>query len=228
MSQQTRFENLERRLAFYTVAASAGMLAGAASAEPTDANINITVTAGPGSSDFEEFDVDGDSELDFELEVDYGGSGFYGGYCGEVLLFSSENPDAGWTAYAQPIAPGTQIDETFEFATFDWLYEGCPDDPPGVFGLDERGFIGFRLPADDARGTPTSWQYGYMDVEITGDLTAIIHEVIFETTPDTPITVAGTAPPEARPVPVGGAVPLGLLVLAAGAAALRRRNRAET
>ncbi|GEM_PF-3460507 len=229
MSRTLDNERLDRRLAYYTVAAGAGMIAGSASAAPVNANINITVTAEEGGFEFESFDVDGDSNLDFQLQVSLGSSDGYGGYCGEVVL-SAQN-ESGWTAYAQPITPGTQIDETFDYTGYNWLYEGCPFSEPGFFDLNERGFIGFRIPAGVV---PTgeqagSWHYGYMDVEVAeGSLSGIIHEVWYEATPDTPITVPrGTPEINFRSVPVGGALPLGLLIFAAGAAALRRRNRSE-
>jgi hypothetical protein len=65
-----------------------------------------------------------------------------------------------------------------------------------------------------------------MDVEISGDLTGEIHAAWFESTPDTPITIPAPFQ-DVRSVPVGGALPLELLLFASGAAALRRRNRAE-
>ena len=228
MPHQNQSDRLERRLAYYTMAASAGMLATAASAAPTNANISVSVTAEEGDFESEEFDVDGDSSMDFNLQVSLNNSDGYAGYCGQVLLSSSNG--SGWTAYAQPIAPGTEVDDSFQYTGWDYLYQGCEDSDPGVFGLNERGFIGFRIPAGDfiARGEdPSSWHYGYMDVEILdGSLTGNINAVWYESTPDTPIRIPAPFQ-DVRSVPVGGALPLGLLLFAAGAAALRRRNRAE-
>jgi hypothetical protein len=62
------------------------MLASAASAAPTNANINVEVTANEGDSQFEDFDIDGDSVNDFRLEVNYFGGDGYGGYCGSIIL----------------------------------------------------------------------------------------------------------------------------------------------
>jgi len=226
MSHQNQSDRLERRLAYYTMAASAGMLASAASAAPTNADINVEVTANEGDSQFEAFDVGDDDPQTFSVTVNNNIGDGYGGYCGSVWL-SADFP-SGWTAYAQPIAAGSQVDESFDYGNGGYLYRDCEGEDPGVFELGERGFIGFRIPADDIafRGTePQSWHYGYMDVEISGDLTAEINAVWYESTPDTPITIPAPFQ-DVRSVPVGGALPLGLLLFAAGAAALRRRNRA--
>lgn len=227
MSHQNQTDRLERRLAYYTVAASAGMLASAASAAPTNADIDVEVTAQQGDSQFESFEVGPVFPQTFSVSVNNNNGDGYGGYCGSVWL-SADFP-SGWTAYAQPIAAGSQVDDSFQFGSGGYLYQDCEGQDPGVFELNERGFIGFRIPAEDDvpnRGFIDSWHYGYMDVEISGDLTAAINAVWFESTPDTPITIPAPFQ-DVRSVPVGGALPLGLLLFAAGAAALRRRNRAE-
>ena len=231
MNQQLSGDGLERRLASYTIAAGAGVLASTAGAAPTDPGISESLTAGPAESVSVNLDIDRDGDDDFEFQVrtNYPESS---GYCGWVEL-RPESTQRGVTAYNAPISAGTQVDETTPFNEYQgFLYNGCDwfDENYG-FDPGDRGFIGFRIPEPDAvRGSsPDSFRYGYMEVEVQGDidnLTGIIHDVKIESEPDTPITVRGDVF-EPRTVPVGGAVPLGLLLFAAGAAALRRRNRAQ-
>jgi hypothetical protein len=230
MTQQRSEAGLERRLASYTIAAGAGVLASTAGAAPTDPGINVSLTAGTADFVDQTIDIDGDGNDDFLFQVRTDYTDNSSGYCGAVEL-RPESTQRGVTAYNAPISAGTQIDETTDFNEYQgFLYNGCDWFTEG-YGFDpgDRGFIGFRIPeADQVRGI-NSYRYGYMEVEVLGDLdglTGIIHDVKIESEPDTPITVRGDFL-EPRTVPVGGAVPLGLLLFAAGAAALRRRNRAQ-
>ena len=247
MSQAKNFTAQDCRIISYTVAAGAGLLAaGGAYAELIDANVNETVSAGPiGDFDSVLIDVDNDGTDDFEFSVDTGFSD-YQGYCGAVQLENSNFAGSsvelgGTTAYAAPIAAGTPIGETTDFQIYDGrIFTNCIEffGQTGDYELGERGFVGFRLP--DGSG---GFNYGYFDVEVQsngegfrgdggiGDrpvLTGIIHGAFLEDDPDTTIPAGTpiTPPVPAVGVPIGGAAPLGLLLFAAGAAALRRRNRA--
>ena len=248
MSQSLNRADQECRLLSYTVAAGASLFAaGGAFADLIDANVNVTISAGPVSdTDSVLIDLDNDGTDDFEFRVNTGQSDSQG-YCGLVELSNvnfAGDDFGGTTAYAAPIAAGTPIGESTDFQEFDaFIFTNCVDAffQAGNFELDERGFVGFRIP--DGSG---SFNFGYFDVEIQandeesdrgigpiGDrpgLTGIIRSAIFEEDPDTAVPAGTpiTPPTPAVGVPIGGAAPLGLLLFAAGAAALRRRNRSAT
>ena len=235
MSKSTT--SIQKRLAMYTSAAGATVVAGGAMAEVIDANISETVTASNGS-DSVMIDVNGDETDNFQFTVwdsAYGGSDGYG--CGSIY-FSAQNDGDGiayddsideWENYAALIAEGSQVDSSLDFDTGDtggwatFLWGDCYE-PNEVLAPGNRAFIGFQFEANG------DIHYGYADVEVqTGSHTGIIHAMFYESDPDTPITVPTRGEPGPAPtthaIPVGGAIPLGLLLFAAGAVALRRRNR---
>lgn len=231
MSKPSSSSSLKKRLAMYTSAAGASMVAGGAMAEVIDANISETITV-TNSSDSVMIDVNGDGTNNFSFSVwdnPYGGYGGYG--CGNVSFFAQNENDGiayddgvgtEWDYYAALIAEGSQVDASLDFnlwsTTHVWgdCYEPAASLAPG-----NRGFIGFQFEANG------SIHYGYADVEVqAGSHTGIIHAMFYESDPNTPIRIGEERDEhEAVPIPVGGAIPLGLLLFAAGATALRRRNR---
>lgn len=229
MSKSTT--SIQKRLAMYTSAAGATVVAGGAMAEVIDANISETVTASNGS-DSVMIDVNGDGTDNFQfwvLDNAYGGSDGYG--CGSVA-FWAQGTDNGiayddslddFEAYAALIAEGSQVDASLDFNTAGgttYLWGSCYE-PHESLAPGNRGFIGFQFEASG------DIHYGYADVEVQeGSHTGIIHAVFYESDSDTPIRIGQEREQhDALPIPVGGAIPLGLLLFAAGATALRRRNR---
>ncbi len=244
--------SLKHRLSLYSVAAGASALAGgAAFAAPADADIFIELSPGFGQSGSVGFDVTGDGIDNFNLSI----SNNSFDYCGSVRFTSNFDSDnrgvqdiSVGAGYAALLAEGDTIDSSSDItsSTTLTLFGNCYT-PDGNFPPTTRGFVGFQVEppqqtiaqgAGDGqtRGISAGVHYGYADVEVSGDpggdLSATIHSVWFESEPNTPITIPGGEPePDPRPaplaVPVGGAVPLGLLLFAAGAMALRRRSRAN-
>ena len=226
--------SIHKRLAMYTSAAGATVVAGGAMAEVIDANISETVTANSGS-DSVMIDVNGDGTDNFQFWVNdsaYGGSDGYG--CGSIY-FSAQNDGDGiayddsideWANYAALIAEGSQVGAGLDFDTGDtggwatYLWGSCYE-PYETLAPGNRGFIGFQFEASG------DIHYGYADVEVQeGSHTGIIHAVFYESDADTPIRIGQEREQhDALSIPVGGAIPLGLLLFAAGATALRRRNR---
>lgn len=250
-------KNLGRRLALYTSAAGAGVMAGSAMAAPVDANVSIDLTvSSDGSGDFfsEEFDIDitGNGITDFTLSVrdrsddDNPDSPLVN--CGTVRLVPNayagaaiaiagdDDPEA--AGYAALIAGGAQVGPDLDFGvdgqpfpsstSASTLFESCgrsEGNEVGNFDEGTRGFVGLRFELDG------NTHYGVGDVQVRRDsTTGEIFSICFEDTPDTPIGTDACDDPEPPgpgpiAVPVGGAVPLGLLLFAAGAAALHRRRR---
>lgn len=242
MRKQFKTSDQISKLALYSTAVGASsLIATGLSAAIIDTGLSGSVSANPESTvERIEFDVTGDGENDFYLEA----RSRSGGTCGEAtmggifnpVIFSSraefgESEDFG---YAALVAPGGSIPAALQFNSFTHLWVDCTDPAKGNFPPPTRGFVGFRLPAGQPRGNGSAdFLFGYADVEVispeAGTYTATVHGIFFENRPGVPIQAgARGTPTEAVPVPVGGAVPLGLLLLAAGGLALRRRQRSES
>jgi len=253
VSKITQHTDIRKRLSLYSVAAGAGALAsGAAFGQVVETGISVEASVNTlFDSDSVMIDVNNDGIDNFELRVS---TTFAADYCGRAAFegqgafdrgvedMALANPDS---AYAGLLAPGTTIDSQSDFASFSnvFLYASC-ESPDGNFPPTTRGFIGFQFEADvmigqgaddsQPQGIVGPIHYGYADVEVSSgginSYTATIHNMWFESTPETPITIPTGEPEPEQPaplaVPVGGAVPLGLLLFAAGAMALRRRSRA--
>lgn len=244
-----RNSSLKKKLSLYSVAAGAGALAGGtAFAAPVDTGIFVEVSVGPGGFESELIDVNDDGIENFALEVTNNSFS----YCGSVRLNGQSSQDGvlddpdidDYSSYAALIGEGDSIDSSGDFGGFSILFGDCYS-PDGNFPPTTRGFIGFRFEAGQAlsgegagdsqpQGAQSDVHFGYADVEVSGDgtngHTATIHNMWYESEPNMPITIPmGEPEPErqAIAVPVGGAVPLGLLLFAAGAMALRRRSRAN-
>ena len=239
--------NLRKRLSLYSVAAGAGALAGgSAFADTVETGIFVEVSVGPGGFETEMIDVNGDGIDNFELRV----SNNDFSYCGAVRLRGESSQDGvlddadidDFESYAALIGEGDSIGPGDDFDSYSTLFGDCYS-PDGNFPPTTRGFIGFQFEAglavasegvgDSQTQGDIAIHFGYADVEVSGDgtsgHTATIHNMWFEDQPNTPITIPMGEPEperEAIGVPVGGAVPLGLLLFAAGAMALRRRSRA--
>ncbi len=228
MNSDIRTENTQQRLAIYS--AIAGVLtAGAAHAAPTasplDFPLNVEDTDGGYASQSIDIDIDDNGQIDFTISVDFRsgnsscnyGSGpisFAGSYGGSVSVDPSNY-------YAGMISSGESISSAGIWSEYYTGLTGCYYDT-GNWPAPSRGFLGVRF----TRGNDT--HYGYLELETyEGSLGVNIIEACFESDPDTAIE-AGSCPEERTtsvPVPVGGAIPLTLGLLAIGAAALRRRRR---
>jgi len=253
VSKITQSSDISKRLSLYSVAAGAGALAsGAAFGQVVETGISEQVSVNTlFDSDSVMIDVNNDGIDNFELRVS---TSFSDDYCGSATFEGQGAFDRGVedmalanvdSAYAGMLAEGTTIDSQSDFASFSSvvLYGGCYS-PEGNFPPTTRGFIGFQFEAglvvsgegaDDSQpqGVIGDIHFGYADVEVSSgginNYTATIHNIWFESTPNAPITIPTGEPEPEQPaplaVPVGGAVPLGLLLFAAGAMALRRRSR---
>jgi hypothetical protein len=246
MSLDQSISSRNRTLSLYSLAAGAGVLAsGGLSASVVDTGLTGSVSVDPGNA-WEEinFDVNGDGSTDFRLAAF--SSTRDGNYCGSARFSPAQFPDFGvarddredWSGYAALIAAGAEVGGSLGYDSGGYLWGSCYPEfsPGGNFSPDTRGFIGFRFPLSNAiEGRDAGdFFYGYADVEVTssgpGAYTATIFGIFYEDQPGVPIQAGGgTAPEPTAPVsvPVGGAIPLGLLLLASGALALRRRQRGQ-
>lgn len=230
-----------KRLSLYSLAAGAGAVASAgALGAPIDANVSGQISVGSDTPSAElEIDISGNGQNDFRLRGSYFGNDcgyvelrglFDGVRLGEVAV----DPDFQFGGYAALIGAGESVDETLEWRQGGYLFGDCGN--RGFFPPTTRGFVGLRVPAgvnvvtgggEGDRGNGGDFFYAYADVEVTdGSLNVTIFNAFRESSLNEPITTLRGEPDRPPvPVPLGGALPLGLLLLAAGGLALRRRKQ---
>jgi hypothetical protein len=205
----------QKRLAMYSAIAGALVAGSAHAAVVKSPNVPFSLSDDTldngGTSTY--FDIDGDGQDDFNLYVDYrsdcsenayGTIGFYGQNGAQI---------AESDYYAGMISPGTDIPGALNFSSTGNLL-GCWAGP-GEFVPPARGFVAVSFMSGG------NLHYGYLDVETwEGSLGVTFHAAYFEDVPETPLRASDRT----SSIPVGGAIPLTLGVLALGAAALRRRR----
>ena len=238
--------SLGQRLALYSSAAGASVMAGSAMAAPVDAEISVSLTAtsdgtNTDSTEVQDIDITGNEFNDFRLSVRDRSNNEDPDSpltnCGTVRLIPYQYAGSAVAVeadgYAALIAAGAEVGPDLDFGVggaASTLFESCfrgEGFELGQFQPGTRGFLGLRFEVGG------NTHYGFADVEVQrASTTGIIHSICYEDEPDTPISTDACADEEAPPdrpeavaVPVGGAVPLGLLLFAAGAAALHRRRR---
>ncbi len=231
MSSGKHTTPLQDRLSMYSLAAGsvAALAAGNASAVVVDVGTSGTplVSATGDANNTVDIDIDGDGQNDFQIEVisnnlpahngavhirglanTFNTSGqnsiHYGGSCG--------------SGYAGNLAAGTPFNATNP--TLNWgettvqirtVYQTCN------FTDNTWGYLGLRFV--NASGT----HYAHLRIRNrTGSIYVDLEGGAYGSTADEEIVVGAQ---EVKSVPVGGAVPLGLSLMAIGAAALRRRER---
>jgi len=163
---------LGQRLALYSSAAGASVMAGSAMASPVDADIsvNLTVTS-DGSGDFftedQDIDITGNGINDFTLRVrdrsDDANPDSPFTNCGTVRLIPDQYAGSAIAVeadgYAALIADGAQVgpeldfavDGDFSFTAASTLFESCgrsEGNEVGHFGVGTRGFVGLRFEVD--------------------------------------------------------------------------------
>ena len=240
MHEQPLNPGIARRLGQYSAAlAGAGLLPAAAWAAPVSLASYGPVTVNAGESENRHLQIDpGDGSItevssgqeDFSLSVwenQSGGRQARLGPGNDAQLVGEQISDCDSSYYAGNLAPGATVDGDADLrSNTHYVYGSLYNDPAcSFFTLGESGFIGFSI---NRNGQP---HYGYMEVEVREGST--IFEIIggeIESDSDTPITVQDAhdngdpAPGDPRAVPVGGALPVGLGLLALGALALRRKK----
>ncbi|MGD9020219.1 MAG: hypothetical protein PVF46_00350 [Lysobacterales bacterium] len=209
-------KDAQKRLAMYSVIAGA-LTAGAAQGaviQSPNFPVNLEDTTNDFSSVSTNFDIDDDGQDDFYLSVNFrtdcSSNGFGSAYLSALNGGSIEQTNY----YAGMIAPGTVIPGTLDMNGNYAHLLGCSDGP-GNFVPPERGYVAVSFMVGGAE------HFGYLDVETyEGSLGVTIHNAYYESTPRADITVRGRT----AGIPVGGAIPLTLGLLATGAVALRRRR----
>ena len=241
MNRTTKNSELLQRIATYSAVAGASVL-GSAPALADVVSINPAATGtftGDNSCDGGNLDLDNDGNDDFYVSAcDFGGGD------AEVYFSFQWAPDGGanqmpvdncsstnYSPYgATNVTAGTSISETTgdmwnQYYAPVWQEEGEAD---GCNNFDQGvpGFVPFRLCNANGSGGCDGYRYGYL--EVSWDRGSSIVTILggeYETSANTPITAAARINGGAVAVPVGGAVPLGISLLALGAAALRRRRK---
>ncbi len=214
--------NIDTRLAMYTIAAGA-LVAGGAYAAPTTSP-GFPVTA---EDETVNIFIDGDSEYDFTLYASSNANCTFNG--GRAYLEDNDNYAGGiqYSAnqqYAGMILDGSSVSALSDFDGYSYL-AACSNDT-GEFPVPSRGFVGVKFIIGQAT------HYGYLDVGTSvGSLIATVYGACYESDFDTPIEVdaCGLADEEAGPVsvPVGGLIPTTLALLGLGAVASRRRRKTQ-
>ena len=216
--------NIDTRLAMYTLAAGA-LMAGNAQAVPTKSTSSFPVSAEDSSV---QIFINNDAFHDFTLSSTTNLSCIYNdgfaqltanpSYAGGVLYHS--NPE-----YAGMISAGTFVSGSSFFSDRPYLVTCATNS--GEFWVPARGFAGVKFQNQNGQTF-----YGYLDVESSaGSLISTIYGACYESEPDTPIEVDACDLWQRKiypfEVPVGGLIPMSLAVLALGAAASRRRRRIQ-
>lgn len=230
MTRNTGESDFTFRLGGYLMTAGGlGLAAGAANAAVTQINVTQTVTANGGSQTYY-VDLDNDSVDDFYFSVEDGGPGNPGRISASpasgTLHFhvSQRGSCAVDPYYAGNVSPGTSIDATlFNPSGYSWPTIWSPNriNDCNNFVTGQWGILAFRKET-----TPGNYVYGYLNIrQSLGSNILDIDGGAYESTPNAPIAVPDPAAGEPRPVPVGPAVPLGISLLVAGAAAMRLRAK---
>lgn len=233
MSMTNRLEQhtgAMRRLGTYLMAAGGvGLVAGEAGAVVVDiAGIgNITANNGQTSLDI---DVDGNAVNDFTVTVaDPGGIAenifFQGIGVGNEANRGQRGTCLITASYANNVAPGTAINAALgaSWGQFNVIWDkdriaDCNNFVTGVQGI---------LPIRFMRGG--NQHYGYLKVtRNAGSNILNIAGGAYESTPGGAIAANDTTNVQPTSVPVGPAVPIGVSLLIAGAAALRHRRQRKT
>lgn len=222
MMTMSNSHDTQKRLAIYS--AIAGVLAvGTAQAAPTESPLSFPISLVDSTDNngglYADIDIDNSGQIDYRLYVDFntnctynnGFSYFSGQYGGGIEISQG--------SYAGMIAAGTPVSGAMSFSSFSVL-QGCYS-APGNFPTPSRGFVAVSFMNGN------NLHYGYLDVEtFAGSAGVSVLSACYESLPNTEIEAgACDSRGPARPVPVGGLIPLTLGVLAIGAAALRRRRR---
>lgn len=238
MSAMKTGRTVPERLAMYSMAFGAmGVSAGTLAAPvviPALGSMEVDNT-----SDTFAVDVNGDLTDDFTFSVSDNGNDTYYSYIqgtqaeNKIFVEYFDDPPVycGNYYYAGLIAAGTDVgpalggdDPTSPdpgFSNFAYFsVANSPGEECGFFTRGTRGFIGFKF---EVAGNT---HYGYLDVELREGSTIVeVFGGAYESQADTPILIP-LSQHEVTPVPVGGAIPAALGLLALGAAALRRRKSA--
>lgn len=218
-------ERISSRLSLYSAAVGGALFSAASIAAPVPIDGGAVFSIGPltDSSDGQQFDLDGDTTNDFSVEIgDQSGppperyvrlGALTGG------AFVAENLACyGANMFASNLAPGDEIGPGSTFNGFVSLFRNISGEVCTNFPSGTEGFVGFRLPISGQD------HYGYLRVRATeGSMEFEVLGGAYESESETSIFIPQSQH-EVTPVPVGGALPIALSMLALGAAALRRRK----
>lgn len=231
MTRNTGESDFTFRLGGYLMTAGGlGLAAGAANAAVTQINVTQTVTANNTSQTYY-VDLDNDSVDDLYFAVYDSGPGnpgqiSVGQASGTIQYHISQRLGCSeGEYYAGNVAAGATIDSTlFNSPTpQSWAMVWSPNriNDCNNFVTGQWGTLAFRK-----QTTPGNYVYGYLNIrQSLGSNILDIDGGAYESTPNAPIAVPDPTAGEPRPVPVGPAVPLGISLLVAGAAAMRLRAK---
>ena len=227
MKQNYDVNALTRLSGYMLTAGAAGLASGSVGAAVMPINVTTTVTANGGSASYP-LDVDGDLTPDFTINASH----YVGPPSGGYVTISIPGPGTAqfYTVlrgscsasdyYAGNVAQGTTVNaalldsNNYSYPII-WASNRIAD--CNNFVSDQWGRLAFRF--DPAGGT--NWRYGYLNVrQRVGSTELDINGGEYQSTAGASL-LAGSP----LSVPVGPAVPVGIGLLIAGAAALRHRRQ---